>query len=63
MSVFPDDAFRIRKHTDASEPICWWIRSAAGNYDENFDFVDTEGTGTYVSDAWAEYGVVVGFCF
>ena len=63
LNVFPDDASRIRKHIDASEPICWWIRSAAGNYDANFDFVDTEGTGTYVSDAWAEYGVVVGFCF
>lgn len=63
LNVFPDDASRIRKHIDDSEPICWWIRSAAGNYEGNFDFVDTEGTGTYVSDAWAKYGVVVGFCF
>ena len=63
LSTFPDDAARKKQHTDASEPSCWWLRSAAGNYDGRFDFVDTDGTGLYVTDAWAEYGVVVGFCF
>lgn len=62
LSVFPDDPARIKKHIGSSEPSCWWIRSAAGYYDENFDFVDVDGSGTYVNDSWSVYGVAVGFC-
>ena len=62
LTAFPDYASRKKQHVGVSEPSGWWLRSASYSDDYSFNRVYGDGSFWYFR-AYADHGVVVGFCF